>query len=96
MEVTTAMLPTTTPPLPTPTLPTPTDTPMLTTACPMLTTEKGLLMPTSLEHPMHPKRERPSLLLRPPPMLTPGCTTPEFGEDTTATLPTTTPLSLTP
>merc|ERR1712051_521177 len=102
MEVTTAMLPTTTLPLPTPTLPTPTDTPMLTTACPMLTTEKGLLMPTSLGHPMNPKRERPSLLLRPLPMLrltprlTPGCITLESGEDTTAMLPTTTPPSLTP
>merc|ERR1712037_325179 len=87
MEVTTAMLPTTTPPSPTPMLPTPTDTPMLTT-------EKGLLMPTSLGHPMHPKRERPSLSLRPPPMLRltprliPGSTTPESGEDTTAMLPT--------
>merc|ERR1719264_807127 len=68
-EDTTAMLPTTTPPSPTPMLPTPTDTPMLTTACPMLTTAKGLLMPTNLGHPMHPKRERPSLSLRPPPML---------------------------
>merc|ERR1719507_2008993 len=103
MEVTTAMLPTTTLPLPTPMLPTPTDTPMLTTACPMLTTAKGLLMPTAaLQHPMHPKRERPSLSLRPPPMLRltprliPGCTTPESGEDTTAMLPTTTPPSLTP
>merc|ERR1719331_990503 len=102
MEVTTAMLPTTTLPLPTPMLPTPTDMPMLTTACPMLTTAKGLLMPTNLGHPMHPKRERPSLSLRPPPMLRltqrliPGYTTPESGEDTTAIMPTTTPLSLTP
>merc|ERR1719507_1428779 len=70
MEVTMAMLPTTTLPLPTPMLPTPTDMPMLTTACPMLTTAKGLLMPpAALQHPMHPKRERPSLSLRPPPML---------------------------
>merc|ERR1719507_1849376 len=102
MEVTTAMLPTTTPPSPTPMLPTPTDMPMLTTACPMLTTAKGLLMPTNLGHPMHPKRERPSLSLRPLPMLRltprliPGSTTPESGEDTTAMLPTTTPPSLTP
>merc|ERR1719151_201308 len=76
--------------------------PMLTTACPMLTTAKGLLMPTNLGHPMHPKRERPSLSLRPPPMLRltprliPGCITLESGEDTTAMLPTTTPPSLTP
>merc|ERR1711934_1223924 len=102
MEVTTAMLPTTTPPSLTPMLRTPTDTPMLTTACPMLTTAKGLLMPTNLGHPMHPKRERPSLSLRPLPMLRltprliPGSTTPESGEGTTAMLPTTTPLSLTP
>merc|ERR1719507_1261587 len=105
MEVTMAMLPTTTPPSPTPMLPTPTDTPMLTMVFPTLTTEKGLLIRDSLRHPMHPmnpKRERPSLLPRPLPMLkltlrlTPGCTTPESGEDTTAMLPTTTPPSLTP
>merc|ERR1712051_969711 len=102
MEVTTVMLPTTTPPSPTPMLPTPTDMPMLTMACPILTTAKGLLMPTNLGHPMHPKRERLSLLPRPLPMLrltprpTPGSTTPESGEDTTAMLPTTTSPSPTP
>merc|ERR1712051_1129705 len=81
MEVTMAMLPTTTPHLPTPTLPTPTDTPMLTMVFPTPTTEKGLLMRTALGHPMHPKRERLSLSLRPllrlllrlTPRLTPGC-----------------------
>merc|ERR1719341_2248520 len=102
MEVTMATLPTTTLPSPTPMLPTPTDTPMLTMACPMLTTAKGLLMPTNLGHPMHPKRERPSLSLRPLPMLrltprlTLGCITLDSMEDTTAMLPTTTPPSLTP
>merc|ERR1711934_905566 len=88
-------------------LPTPTDTPMLTTVFPMLTMAKGLLgYPRKpwdlLWHLLDPKRERPSLSLRPPlmprltPRLTPGCTTPESGEDTMAMLPTTTPPSLTP
>merc|ERR1719239_1028205 len=104
MEVTTDMLTTTTPLSLTPMLPTPTDTPMLTTVFPMLTMAKGLLKNSRdlLSHLLDPKRERPSLSLRPllmlrlTPRLIPGCTTPESGEDTTAMLPTTTPPSLTP